>query len=116
MKPRTYNYIERLVNRITRKSQSLNDSFTYYRRKVTLQSCMRNFCVVIITEVDDRGFGNTLEFDVDFDTKKVHFQSTQCRRMTLKVVDALAAIYEDIRISYDPQYKDELFIQPQLPL
>lgn len=116
MKPRTYNYIERLVNRITRNSQSFNDSFNYYRRKVVLQSSMRDFCVVIVTEVDDRGFGNILEFDVDYLTMKLHFNTTQCRRMTQKVIDAFTDIYDEIKVSYHPEYKDELTIQPKLPI
>lgn len=119
MKPKTYKYVERLIKRISRKSQSLNDSFTYYRRTVVLQSCMRDFCVVIVTETDDRHFGNTLEFDVDFDTMKVRFQSTQCRKMTDRVIETFKYLYgaKNVRFSYDEiNYKDEQTIQPKLPI
>lgn len=116
MSRRTYKYIRRLVERITRSSQSLNDSFDYYKRQVTLQSGTRDFMAVTVTETDDRLFGSQLCFDYDFDLRILNIEATQCRKMTNRLVEAFKDIYSGVKVSYAPDYLDEFTIQPKLPI
>ena len=116
MRPRTYKYIRRLVERITRSSQSLNDSFDYYKRQVTLQSGMRDLMVVIVTETDDRLFGSQLCFDLDFDLSELNIEATQCRKMTNRLIEAFRELYSGVKVTYAPDYLDEITIQPKLPI
>ncbi len=119
MRTRTYKYVGRLVHRITRKAQPLNDAFRYYGRNIVLQSGMKEFVVVTVKEIDDRHFGDTLEFDYDFMTHKLFFNSTQCRKMTERVIDGFKEIYgqDNIKVGYhSTEYKDETTQQPTLPI
>lgn len=48
MRQPTHNYINRLIGRITTAGQSNNDSFTYYRHLVELQSGTNGYVSVTL--------------------------------------------------------------------
>lgn len=88
-----YNFISRLINKITLNSQSNNDSFSYYGHWVELQSGTVDYMSVTIYNTSDRYSGTLVEFQFDFWTmelcfykpqnKMFHFCKTFCSKITL---------------------------------
>ena len=56
-----YNFISRLINKITLNSQSNNDSFSYYGHWVELQSGTVDYMSVTIYNTSDRYSGTLVE-------------------------------------------------------
>lgn len=59
-----YNFISRLINKITLNSQSNNDSFSYYGHWVELQSGTVDYMSVTIYNTSDRYSGTLVEFQL----------------------------------------------------
>lgn len=86
--------IKKLVNRITRKSQSNNDNFTYYGNEVTLQSGTPDYVVVSVKTKDS----NVMEFDVDYLTKELNITFYDTEETYEALVQAFKNIYPNMKI------------------
>lgn len=110
MKKPRYNYIQKLIDRITKSGQSSNDCFTYYGHLVELQSGTRDYVSVTLYKTDDRYGGELADFSFDYWTFQLHFVSTVGKSMTEKIINAFRHFYapRKISVSYDEnEYEDE---------
>jgi len=110
MRQPTYNYINRLIGRITAPGQSNNDCFTYYGHLVELQSGTSGYVSVTLYKTDDRYCGELADFSFDYWTLELHFVSTVGKALTESIIHAFNNLYvpRKIHISYDEyEYEDE---------
>lgn len=110
MKKPRYNYIQKLIDRITKSGQSDNDCFTYYGHLVELQSETSDYVSVTLYKTDDRYCGELADFSFDYWTLELHFVWTVGKNMTESIINAFRHFYapRKIRISYDEyEYEDE---------
>lgn len=110
MKKPRYNYIKRLIDRITKSGQSNNDSFTYYGHLVELQSGTNGYVSVTLYKTESRYDGELADFSFDYWTLQLHFVSTVGKSMTENIINAFIHFYAPriIRVSYDEnEYEDE---------
>lgn len=110
MRQPRYNYIRKLIDRITKSGQSNNDSFTYYGHLVELQSGTRDYVSVTLYKTDDRYGGELADFSFDYWTLELHFVGTVGKVLTEKIISAFRHFYapRKIRVSYDKnEYEDE---------
>lgn len=110
MKKPRYNYIQKLIDRITKSGQSNNDSFTYYGHLVELQSGTNGYVSVTLYKTDDRYGGELVDFSFDYWTLELHFVGTVGKTLTKKIISAFRHFYapRKIRVSYDEnEYEDE---------
>lgn len=84
MKKLKYNYIKKLIDRITKSGQSNNDCFTYYGHLVELQSGTSGYVSVTLYKTDDRYGGELADFSFDYWTLELHFVSTVEKTLTEK--------------------------------
>lgn len=106
----TYKYIQRLIGRITASGQSNNDSFTYYRHFVELQSGTNGYVSVTLYKTESRYDGEFANFSFDYWTLELHFVSTVGKAMTENIINAFRHFYapRKIQVSYDEhEYEDE---------
>ena len=110
MRQPRYNYIQKLIDRITKSGQSNNDSFTYYGHLVELQSGTRDYVSMTLYKTDDRYGGELADFSFDYWTLELHFVGTVGKVLTEKIISAFRHFYapRKIRVSYDKnEYEDE---------
>lgn len=110
MKKPRYNYIQKLIGRITKSGQSDNDCFTYYGHLVELQSGTEDYVSVTLYKTDDKYGGELADFSFDYWTLELHFVSTVGKTMTESIINAFRRFYapRNIRVSYDKyEYEDE---------
>ena len=93
-----YNFISRLINKITLNSQSNNDSFSYYGHWVELQSGTVDYMSVTIYNTSDRYSGTLVEFQFDFWTMELCFDAVSCDEIYDTVVKAFKGVYYNRRI------------------
>lgn len=93
-----YNFISRLINKITLNSQSNNDSFSYYGHWVELQSGTVDYMSVTIYNTSDRYSGTLVEFQFDFWTMELCFDAVSCDEVYDTVVKAFKGVYYNRRI------------------
>lgn len=84
MRQPRYNYIQKLIDRITKSGQSNNDCFTYYGHLVELQSGTRDNVSVTLYKTDDRYSGELADFSFDYWTLELHFVGTVGKTLTEK--------------------------------
>lgn len=82
--------LARLIERITKDTQPLNDYFSYYGHKVTLQSGSRDFVQVYIDK--------DISFSFDFWTKKLHIAYTANPNQAKVIKKTFDIIYGKNRI------------------
>lgn len=110
MKKPRYNYIQKLIDRITKSGQSNNDCFTYYGHLVELQSGTSGYVSVTLYKTDDRYGGELADFSFDYWTLELHFVGTIGKVLTEKIISAFRHFYapRKIHVSYDKnEYEDE---------
>lgn len=61
-----YKWIGRLIQRITRKEQSCNDTFYFYGHMVVLQSGTKDYMDIMVYNGGDQWSGMLAEFTFDF--------------------------------------------------
>ena len=93
-----YNFISRLINKITLNSQSNNDSFSYYGHWVELQSGTVDYMSVTIYNTSDRYSGTLVEFQFDFWTMELCFDAVSCDEVYDTGVKAFKGVYYNRRI------------------
>ncbi len=112
MRQPTYNYINKLIGRITKFGQSNNDSFTYYRHLVELQSGTNDYVSVTLYKTENRYDGELADFSFDYWTLELHFVSTAGKDLTESIINAFRHFYapRKIQISYDEhKYEDTTY-------
>lgn len=107
MRKPTYNFIHRLIGRITLTSQSNNDSFTYFGHFVELQSGTSGYVAVTIYKTNDRYKGEMTSFSFDYWTKELYFESSVCKVLTEKIIRAFKCYYGRVCVSYDEMYYED---------
>lgn len=103
MTTKQYNFIDRLIGKITLNSQSNNDMFCYYKHLIILQSGTKDYVSVTVHYTTDPDSGVLANFSFDYWTYKLHFFSTECETLTDKVINAFRSIYgtTQIRVTFD---------------
>ena len=102
MKQKSYKWLKRLVDKITKTDCPNNNYFWYYGHEVTLQSCQSDFMDVIIE--DDE---STICFDFDFYYKELNLQSYRDYDERDAIINAFRSVYGRIVIGYDEPWDDE---------
>lgn len=105
-KKKSYKWLERLIDKITKSDQLNNDSFVYYGHLVTLQSGTRDYVDVYIT---DMNYNHQKEFDFDFWTKELGFVSYESYDERDAIIQAFRRIYgkRSVSIGYDEPWDEE---------
>lgn len=116
MKTKKYNWLARLIDRITKSEQPNNDYFEYYNHRVTLQSGTRDYVDVTVSDMDYR---NQISFSFDYWTKELCFESYNDYDERDAIIKAFKCIYNDGRdsvgIGWDgPWQEEEKFYAPML--
>ena len=92
MNRKRYNYIRRLVEKIT-TSPSNNMEFCYYGHLVSLQSGTTDYVDVTVYNTADRYSGETADFSFDYWTKELDIGYTESDRLFDIIVQAFWRIY-----------------------
>lgn len=100
MRQPAYNYINRLIGRITTASQSNNDSFTYYGHLVELQSGTNGYVSVTLYKTKSRYDGELADFSFDYWTLELHFVSTVGKALTENITNAFRCFYAPRKSAY----------------
>lgn len=105
-KKKSYKWLYRLIDKITKSDQPNNDSFVYYGHLVTLQSGTRGYVNVYIT---DMYYNHQKEFDFDFWTKELGFVSYESYDERDAIIRAFRRIYGKrcVSIGYDEPWDEE---------
>ena len=115
MKTKKYNWLARLIDRITKKEQPNNDYFEYYNHLVTLQSGTRDFVDVYIS---DRDYCNQINFSFDYWTYDLAFFSYNDYDERDAIIKAFRKFYGEIDIKYDEPWEEavkeyEQYLDPE---
>ena len=102
MNRKRYNYINRLVEKIT-TSPSNNMEFCCYGHLVCLQSCMGGYVAVTLYNTTDRYSGELADFDFDYWTHKLHVEYAENDRLFRAIEKAFKGIYGGVRVSRDEE-------------
>ena len=116
MKTKKYNWLARLIDRITKSEQPNNDYFEYYNHRVTLQSGTRDYVSVTVSDMD---YHNQISFSFDYWTKKLCFEGYNDYDERDAIIKAFKRIYNDgwdsVVIEWDgPWQEEEKFYTPML--
>ena len=92
MKRKRYNYINRLVEKIT-TSPSNNMEFCYYGHLVSLQSSTEGYVTVTIYIKADRYSGELADFSFDFWTYELYVEYVEDEHLFDAIVQAFRYFY-----------------------
>lgn len=107
MKKKSYKWLARLIDKITKTDCPNNNYFWYYGREINLQSGTRDYVSVTIAE-DDRGWRkNQIEFNFDFWTKELDFECYNNYDERDAIIKAFKSIYGRISIENDAPWEEE---------
>ena len=98
MKRKRYNYINRLVDKIT-TSPSNNMEFCYYGHLVCLQSGTTDYVDVTVYNNADRYSGELAGFNFDYWTKELDIGYAESDRLFDTIVEAFRRIYGKRNVS-----------------
>lgn len=115
-KKKSYKWLSRLIDKITKSDQPNNDSFVYYGHLVSLQSGTRDFVDVYISDMDYR---NQWHFSFDFWTKELDFFGYGDWDGRDAIIQAFRRIYNDrydgVTVGYDEPWEEERkFYEPMV--
>ena len=113
MAKKTYKWLERLVDKITKKDCPNNNYFWYYGREVTLMSGTRDYVDVTIAEVYGGGWHkNEICFTFDFWTRCLCFNSYNSYEERDAIIKAFRKYYDDrwdsVTVKYDEPWEDDI--------
>jgi hypothetical protein len=119
MAKKSYKWLSRLIDKITKSDCPNNNYFRYYGRIVTLQSGTRDYVSVNISELDSRGFSvNQIDFSFDFWTKELVFSGYNNYDERDAIINAFKGIYNDrlerVRVTDYPWEEDEKLYLPMI--
>ena len=109
MAKKTYKWLERMVDKITKADCPNNNYFRYYGREVTLQSGTRDYVDVHVAERDDGGWlRNQICFTFDFWTKDLCFCSYNSYEERDAIIKAFRKIYGSVSVESDEPWEDDI--------
>lgn len=112
-KKKSYKWLARLVDKITKKDSPNNNYFWYYGREVTLQSGTRDYVDVTIAEVYGGGWHkNEICFTFDFWTRDLCFNSYNSYEERDAIIKAFRKYYDDrwdsVTVEYDEPWEEDI--------
>ena len=107
MKTTSYNWLSRLVNKITKTEQSNNDSFEYYGHSVTIQSGTPDYMAVYINDIG-------LDLSFDFLTKELVFSSYEEYEQRNAIYNAFKKYYGRVSVEDEPWEEEKKYYEPML--
>ena len=89
---RQYNNIKRLIDKLTRTEQSLNDTFNYYEFKVIIQSGTNGYFKAYVSLKEDN-YCYIASFSFDYWTKEVHITDAVNDNVIMNIIEGFDILY-----------------------
>lgn len=105
MSRKRYNYIHRLVDKVS-TSPSNNMEFCYYGHLVSLQSGTSGYVAVTVYNTSDRYSGELACFSFDYWTHELYIEYTEDDRLLEAIVQAYRDIYGKTAVRVDMEETD----------
>lgn len=96
---RKYNNIKRLIDKLTRTEQSLNDTFNYYEFKVIIQSGTNGYFNADVSLKEDNHC-YIASFSFDYWTKEVHITDAVNDNVIMNIIEGFDILYGKNNIKY----------------
>ena len=96
---RQYNNIKRLIDKLTRTEQSLNDTFNYYEFKVIIQSGTNGYFNADVSLKEDNHCYIAC-FSFDYWTKEVHITDAVNDNVIMNIIEGFDILYGKNNIKY----------------
>lgn len=96
---RQYNNIKRLIDKLTRTEQSLNDTFNYYEFKVIIQSGTNGYFNADVSLKEDNHC-YIASFSFDYWTKEVHIRNAVNNNVIMNIIEGFDILYGKNNIKY----------------
>lgn len=96
---RKYNNIKRLIDKLTRTEQSLNDTFNYYEFKVIIQSGTNGYFNADVSLKEDNHC-YIASFSFDYWTKEVHIRNAVNDNVIMNIIEGFDILYGKNNIKY----------------
>ena len=96
---RQYNNIKRLIDKLTRTEQSLNDTFNYYEFKVIIQSGTNGYFNADVSLKEDNHC-YIASFSFDYWTKEVHISDAVNDNVIMNIIEGFDILYGKNNIKY----------------
>ena len=119
MKKKSYNWLARLIDKITKDDCPNNNYFRYYGREIDLSSGTRDYVSVTVSETDNGGWHcNQISFSFDYWTKELVFDAYNNYDERDAIASAFRHIYNgrygSVRVVDYPWEKEESFLLPMI--
>lgn len=96
---RQYNNIKRLIDKLTRTEQSLNDTFNYYEFNVIIQSGTNGYFKAYVSLKEDN-YCYIASFSFDYWTKEVHITDAVNDNVIMNIIEGFDILYGKNNIKY----------------
>ena len=96
---RQYNNIKRLIDKLTRTEQSLNDTFNYYEFNVIIQSGTNGYFNADVSLKEDNHC-YIASFSFDYWTKEVHITDAVNDNVIMNIIEGFDILYGKNNIKY----------------
>ena len=96
---RQYNNIKRLIDKLTRTEQSLNDTFNYYEFNVIMQSGTNGYFNADVSLKEDN-YCYITSFSFDYWTKEVHITDAVNDNVIMNIIEGFDILYGKNNIKY----------------
>ena len=96
---RKYNNIKRLIDKLTRTEQSLNDTFNYYEFKVIIQSGTNGYFNADVSLKEDNHC-YIASFSFDYWTKEVYITDAVNDNVIMNIIEGFDILYGKNNIKY----------------
>ena len=96
---RKYNNIKRLIDKLTRTEQSLNDTFNYYEFNVIMQSGTNGYFNADVSLKEDNHC-YIASFSFDYWTKEVHIRNAVNDNVIMNIIEGFDILYGKNNIKY----------------
>lgn len=96
---RKYNNIKRLIDKLTRTEQSLNDTFNYYEFKVIIQSGTNGYFNADVSLKEDNHC-YIASFSFDYWIKEVHITDAVNDNVIMNIIEGFDILYGKNNIKY----------------
>lgn len=96
---RQYNNIKRLIDKLTRTEQSLNDTFNYYEFNVIIQSGTNGYFNADVSLKEDNHC-YIASFSFDYWTKEVHIRNAVNDNVIMNIIEGFDILYGKNNIKY----------------
>lgn len=94
-----YNNIKRLIDKLTKTEQSLNDTFNYYEFKVIIQSGTNGYFNADVSLKEDNHC-YIASFSFDYWTKEVHISDAVNDNVIMNIIEGFDILYGKNNIKY----------------